>query len=153
LRACPQAHFYSHKNIKTYLSRPKKGTLEVFLALHCPGVETYLHTEKKHSFTHNFSPAIQLSPLCVGSLVGFHVGCCVVVSPPSLAPLCPRHRRHRRWSANRMTPATRAPTAAPTWVWSSPPPPKAARRQRGWRASEGRGDKEGDYDSNEGGKQ
>jgi hypothetical protein len=28
-------------------------------------------------------------------------------------------------------------------VWSSPPPSDAARRQRGWRASEGRGDKAG----------
>jgi hypothetical protein len=36
-------------------------------------------------------------------------------------------------------------------VWSSPPPPDAARRQRGWRASEGRGDEEGDYDGDEGG--
>ncbi len=36
-------------------------------------------------------------------------------------------------------------------VWSSPPPPKAAQRQQGWRASEGRGDKEGDCNSNEGG--
>jgi hypothetical protein len=38
-------------------------------------------------------------------------------------------------------------------VWSSPPPPKAARQQRGWRASEGRGDKEGDCNGNKGGKQ
>ncbi len=38
-------------------------------------------------------------------------------------------------------------------VWSSPPPPKVVRRQRGWRASEGRGNKEGNYDGNEGGKQ
>jgi hypothetical protein len=26
LRGCPQAQFFSHKNIKTYLSCPKKGT-------------------------------------------------------------------------------------------------------------------------------
>jgi hypothetical protein len=38
-------------------------------------------------------------------------------------------------------------------VWSPPPPPKAAQRQQGWQASEGRGDKEGDYNGNKGGKQ
>ncbi len=38
-------------------------------------------------------------------------------------------------------------------VWSSPPPPEAAQRQRGQQASEGRGDGEGDCGSNEGGKQ
>jgi hypothetical protein len=38
-------------------------------------------------------------------------------------------------------------------VWSSPPPPKAAGRRRGWRASEGRGNKEGDCDGDKGGKQ
>jgi hypothetical protein len=26
LRGCPQAHFFSHKNIKTYFSCQKKGT-------------------------------------------------------------------------------------------------------------------------------
>jgi hypothetical protein len=26
IRGCPQAQFFEHKNIKTYLSRPKKGT-------------------------------------------------------------------------------------------------------------------------------
>jgi hypothetical protein len=48
---------------------------------------------------------------------------------------------------------TRTLTAAPTWVWSSPLPPKAARRRQGWRANEGRGNKEGNYDGDEGGKQ
>ncbi len=37
-------------------------------------------------------------------------------------------------------------------VWSSPPPPKAVQRQQGWRASEGRGNKEGGYDGDKGGK-
>ncbi len=38
-------------------------------------------------------------------------------------------------------------------VWSSPPPPEAARRQQGWRASEGRGNEEGDYNGDKVGKQ
>ncbi len=38
-------------------------------------------------------------------------------------------------------------------VWSSPPPPDAAHQQQGWWASEGRGDEEGNYDSDEGGEQ
>jgi hypothetical protein len=52
---------------------------EVWLVLHCPGVETYLDTEKKHSFEHSFFPTAQLFPLGVGCLVGCRVGCCVVV--------------------------------------------------------------------------
>ncbi len=36
-------------------------------------------------------------------------------------------------------------------VWSSLPPPDAVRRQQGWQASEGRGNKEGDYNGNKGG--
>ncbi len=55
LRGCPQAQFFSHKNIKTYLSRPKKGTFGGLpgitklcskLFFLCPGVETYLDTKK-----------------------------------------------------------------------------------------------------------
>ncbi len=142
-----------HKNIKTHFSRPKKGTFGGLPGVVLSRGRDIPGHSKKHRFTHSFFPAIQLSPLRVGCLVGCRVGCCVVVPPPPLAPRrCP-HRRHRRRSASRMTPATRMPTAAPTWVWSSPPPPKVARRQRGWRASEGRGDKEGDYDGDEGGEQ
>jgi hypothetical protein len=148
---CPQAQFFSHKNTKTYLSRQKKVHSEVCLALHCPGVKTYLDTEKKHSFTHSFFPATQLSPLHVGCLVDCPFGCCVVVPPPPLAHRHRRHHRHRRRLASRMTPATQTPTAAPRWVWSSPPPPEAARRQQGWRASEGRGNEEGNYNGDKGG--
>ncbi len=81
---------------------------------YCPGVETYLGTEKKHSFTHSFFPATQLSPLRVGCLVGCHVGCCVVVLPPPSAPCCRRHRRHSHWSSSRMTPATQTPAVLPS---------------------------------------
>jgi hypothetical protein len=38
-------------------------------------------------------------------------------------------------------------------VWYSPPSPEAARRQQGWQASEGRGNKEGNCNDNKGGKQ
>ncbi len=116
-----KALHFEHRSLDTFPAR-KKVHSEVCLALHCPGVETYLDTEKKHSFTHSFFPATQLSPLRVGCLVGCHVGCCVVVPPPPSAPRRRRHRRHRRRSASRMMPATRTPTAAPTWVWSPPYP-------------------------------
>jgi hypothetical protein len=62
------------------------------------------------------------------------------------------------WAAKAVT-MMAAPTVAAKvglrtgLVWSSPPPPKAARRQQGWRASEGRGDKEGNCNGNKGGKQ
>jgi hypothetical protein len=36
-------------------------------------------------------------------------------------------------------------------VWSSPPPPEAARQRQGWRASEGRGNEEGNCNGNKGG--
>ncbi len=38
-------------------------------------------------------------------------------------------------------------------VWSSPPPPDVAQWQQGWWVSEGRGNKEGNYNNNKGGKQ
>ncbi len=38
-------------------------------------------------------------------------------------------------------------------VWSSPPPPEGARRQQGWKASEGRGNEEENCNSDEGGEQ
>jgi hypothetical protein len=70
----------------------------------CPGVETYLDTLKKHSFEHSFSPATQLSPLCVGCLVGCHVGCCVVVMLLSLSLFtlllhCQHRRCRHHWHA------------------------------------------------------
>jgi hypothetical protein len=87
---------------------PKKVASEVCLVLHCQGVETYLDIEKKHSFEHNFFPAIQLSPLHVGCLVGCCVGCCVVAmllslslftfSPHCQHPHC-RHCQHAAPSA------------------------------------------------------
>ncbi len=38
-------------------------------------------------------------------------------------------------------------------VWFFPPPPEAAQQQQGWQASEGRGNKEGNYNGDKGGKQ
>jgi hypothetical protein len=64
------------------------------------------------SFEHSFSPATQLSPLLVGCLVGFRVGCCVVVMLLSLSlftllPRCQhRRRRHHRHAAAAATAAT-----------------------------------------------
>jgi hypothetical protein len=131
LRGCPQAQFISHKNIKTYLSRPKKGT---FGGL--PGVALSIGRDiaghrKKHSFEHSFSPAIQLTPPpCWLScwLSCWLLCCCHVVVvvfayfvaalptpplPPPSARCRHRHRRHHRQLARRMTPATGMPTAAP----------------------------------------
>jgi hypothetical protein len=71
---------FLHKNMETYLSRPKKRYL--WRSGWRSTVHGLRHTwtlKKKHSFTHSFFPAAQLLPLRVGCLVGCCVGCCVVV--------------------------------------------------------------------------
>ncbi len=81
-----------HKNI-LYLSHLKRGTFGGLAGMALsrgrgiPG-----HWKKKHSFTHSFFLAAQLFPLRVGCLVGWRVGCCVVVMllPLSLFTLLPR---------------------------------------------------------------
>ncbi len=79
LKPCPQAQFCSLKNIKTYLSHPKKGTFGGLAGVALSrGWDIPLDTKKK-IFAHSFIPPAQLFPLCVGCLVGCHVGCCVVV--------------------------------------------------------------------------
>ncbi len=68
-------------------------------------------TLKKHSFTHSFFTAAQLSNLHVGCFVGCRAGCCVVVmllslSSFTLLPCCQhRHHRHRLHAAAAVTAA------------------------------------------------
>ncbi len=111
-RVCPQAQFISHKNMKTYLSRQKKGTFGGLPGVALSRGRDIAGHRKKHSFEHSFSPATQLSPLCVGCLVGCCVGCCLIVmllslSSFTLLPRCQhRRRRHRRHAAATATAAT-----------------------------------------------
>ncbi len=101
---------------------------------------------KKHSFTHSFFPATQLSPpmlavVLVVVLVVVLLSCCC----RCLHLFCCRI----------------ANTAAAAMLGTPPPPPPLpppsvgerddACWRQGWQASEGRGDKEGDYDGDEGG--
>ncbi len=101
IRGCPQAQFFSHKIIKTYLSHPKKGTFGGLPGVALSRGQDMLDTEK-HIFEHSFFPATQLSPLRVGCLVSCCVGCCVVVmllslSSFTLLPRCQHCRCHYHW--------------------------------------------------------
>ena len=64
LRPCPQAQFFSHKNIETYLSRPQKGTFGGLLGVALSRGQHIAGHRKKHSFTHSFFPSIPLSYPC-----------------------------------------------------------------------------------------
>ncbi len=149
LRPCPQAQFFSHKNIKTYPSRLKKGT---FVGL--PGValsrgQHIQGHQKKNIVSHIVSfpplnyPPPMLDVLLVVVLVVVLLSCCC-------------HCLHLRCCHV-------ANTAAATMVGTplpppSPTPPSVGKQddacwRRGWRASEGRGDKDGNYDGNKGGEQ
>jgi hypothetical protein len=131
LRGCPQAQFFSHKNIKTLLSHPKKGT---FGGL--PGValsrgrDIAGHRKKTIVLNIVSLPPLNYPPLCWLScwLSCWLLCCCHVVvvvfvyfvaalpippPPPQLACRCRRHRRRCCWSARRMTPATGTLIAAP----------------------------------------
>ncbi len=72
---------FLHKNIKTYLSHTKKVPLEVWRASHCPGVETYLDTEKNIVSKIVSFPSLNHSPfmlvvMLVVVLVVVLLSCC-----------------------------------------------------------------------------
>jgi hypothetical protein len=103
---------FLYKNIKTYLSCPKKGTFRGLPGIALSRGQDIAGHRKKHSFKHSFSPTSQLSSIRVGCLVGCCVGCCVVLmllllSSFTLLP-CWQHRRHhhRRRAAAADTAAT-----------------------------------------------
>ncbi len=102
---------FSHKNMKTYLSRPKKGTFGGLPGISLSRGRDIAEHRKKHIFKHSFSPATPLSPLLVGCLDGCRVGCCVVVmlfllSLFTLLPRCQHCHHHHR--PHTVTPATAA---------------------------------------------
>jgi hypothetical protein len=114
--------FFTYKH-KTFLSRAKKVPSEVWLALLCPGVETYLDTKKNivmnivSFLLLNYPPSMLALCwlLCCCHIVVFVFIYFVAALPTPLPPPPSARRRHhhRRRSAWRLTPATRTPTAAP----------------------------------------
>ncbi len=104
MRPCPQAQFFSPKNIKTYLSCPKKGTFGGLAGVALSRGGDIPGHQKKHSFKHRFFPAAQLFPIRVGCHVVCCVGCCVVVvllsfSLFTLLPRCKHRCRRHHWHA------------------------------------------------------
>ncbi len=81
LRGCPQAQFFSHKNIKTYLSHPKKGTFGGLPGVALSRGRDIPGHRKKHSFEHSSLPPLNYPPsvlavLLVVMLVVVLLSCC-----------------------------------------------------------------------------
>ncbi len=107
LRPCPQAQLFSPKNIKTYLSCPKKGTFGGLAGVALSRGRGIPGHWKKHSFTHSFFPTAQLfPPPCWLSywLLCWLLCCCGVVvvvfvyfaaALPTPLPLPPPAHHHR----------------------------------------------------------
>ncbi len=145
-RPCPQAQLFSQKKHKNIPFPPKKRYIRRSAWRSTVQGSTHTWTlKKKHSFTHSFFPATQLSPpmlavlLVVMLVVVLLSYCCCC-----LHLLCCRV----------------ASTAAATTVGTPlPPPPPLVGKQddacwrQGWRASEGRGNEEGNSEGDKGGKQ
>ncbi len=139
--------FFSHKNIKTYLSHQKKRYL--WRSAWCSTVQGSRHTWtlKKNIVSIivslpplNYPPSM-LDVLLVVVLVVVLLSCCC------LHLLC-CHIANTAPAATVGTPLPPPP----------PPPPSVGKQddtcwQQGWRVSEGRGNEEGNYDGNKGGKQ
>jgi hypothetical protein len=82
LRGCPQAQFFSHKNIKTSYSRPKKGTFGGLPGVSLSRGQDIAGQRRKNTVSNivsllplNYSPSV-LAVLLVVVLVVVLLSCC-----------------------------------------------------------------------------